>query len=97
MAMLFDLRVSYLLVFQFAYKQQPVYEGGTAQCYKSLPVSCWEHCVKRVEIKVITTYMERNITTEEVDRSSKAESFIFEGQNILEKIDGLAAGSEWVF
>lgn len=53
--------------------------------------------MKRVEIKVITTYMERNITTEEVDRSSKAESFIFEGQNILEKIDGLAAGSELVF
>lgn len=76
--------------FKFSYKQQPVYEGETAQCCKSLPVSCWEHCIKKVDIDVKSTYLKMNMTTYEVQISSKVERFVFEGENILGKIDDLS-------
>ncbi|KAH9716023.1 hypothetical protein KPL71_021305 [Citrus sinensis] len=77
--------------FQFTYNQQPVYEGKIAECCKSLPISCWEHCIKEVEIDVNSTYFKMNMNTHEIHRISKVERFVFyEGENISEKIDSLA-------
>lgn len=81
------------LNFQFSYKQQPVYEGDTAQCCKSLPVSCWEHCITRIDIEVVSTYNKVNVITEELQSSTKVERLVFEGENLLEKIDGLVDSS----
>lgn len=75
--------------FQFSYKQQPVYEGETAQCCKSFPVSCWKHCITRIDIEVVSTYNKVNMITGEIRSSTMAERFVFEGENFLEKIDGL--------
>ncbi|KAF2308109.1 hypothetical protein GH714_035347 [Hevea brasiliensis] len=38
--------------FKFSYKQ-PTNEGESG-CYKSLPVSCWNHCMEEVNIKQIS-------------------------------------------
>ncbi|KAH9716022.1 hypothetical protein KPL71_021305 [Citrus sinensis] len=79
------------LNFTFTYNQQPVYEGKIAECCKSLPISCWEHCIKEVEIDVNSTYFKMNMNTHEIHRISKVERFVFyEGENISEKIDSLA-------
>lgn len=83
--------VNFWCLFQFTYNQQPVYEGKIAECCKSLPISCWEHCIKEVEIDVNSTYFKMNMNTHEIHRISKVERFVFyEGENISEKIDSLA-------
>ncbi|KAL5755827.1 hypothetical protein ACOSQ2_020573 [Xanthoceras sorbifolium] len=34
--------------FKFTYKKQLIYEGETASCCKSVPISCWHHCMEAV-------------------------------------------------
>ena len=39
-----------VIVFQFTYKKQLIYEGEIVSCCKSLPISCWHHCVEAVNV-----------------------------------------------
>ncbi|KAL5824466.1 hypothetical protein ACOSQ3_020529 [Xanthoceras sorbifolium] len=34
--------------FKFTHKKQLIYEGETASCCKSVPISCWHHCMEAV-------------------------------------------------
>ncbi|TXG54092.1 hypothetical protein EZV62_019348 [Acer yangbiense] len=38
--------------FSFSYKKQVTYEEKMASCFKSLPISCWQHCVEKVGIEI---------------------------------------------
>ncbi|KAK3232054.1 hypothetical protein Dsin_003935 [Dipteronia sinensis] len=58
--------------FKFTYKKQLIYEERTASCCKSLPVSCWHHCMEEVKVEFKE---ERNFTI-----------FTFNGADIWEKI-----------
>lgn len=85
-----NLAVSYF-VFQFWYKERPhLYEGEIARCCKSVPVvSCWEHCIKKVDIEITSRYTELYLATGEMRRSTKVKRCVVEGERILEKIDGV--------
>ncbi|KAK3183676.1 hypothetical protein Dsin_030962 [Dipteronia sinensis] len=37
--------------FEFTYKKPLIYEGETARCCKSLPISCWHHCMEAVKVE----------------------------------------------
>ncbi|KAJ4718644.1 F-box family protein [Melia azedarach] len=77
--------------FQFSYKQPPVYEGEIARCCKFVPVVlCWEHCIEKVDIEITSTYIEKYNAARQIRRSKEVKRCVFEGENILEKIDGLA-------
>ncbi|TXG46760.1 hypothetical protein EZV62_026054 [Acer yangbiense] len=36
--------------FEFTYKKQLIYEGEVVSCCKSLPISCWHHCMEAVKV-----------------------------------------------
>lgn len=84
-----SLLISYHLLpnlwfqFQFSYKkkkQQPVYEGGIAQCCKSTPISCWQQCIEEVEIEC---------SSHKLEDPDLVKRFILKGEDIWEKIDFL--------
>ncbi|TXG68771.1 hypothetical protein EZV62_003706 [Acer yangbiense] len=70
--------------FQFSYKKDIIYEGKTARCCKSLPISCWQHCIKEVTLEVSC-----GTILNESDRQTH--SYSLEGADILEKIDACCA------
>ncbi|TXG49426.1 hypothetical protein EZV62_025301 [Acer yangbiense] len=37
--------------FKFTYKKQPICEGETASCCKSLPIKCWCRCMEAVNVE----------------------------------------------
>ncbi|KAI9161042.1 hypothetical protein LWI28_013904 [Acer negundo] len=39
------------LKFEFSYKKQLNYKEETISCCKSLPVSCWQHCIEKVNVE----------------------------------------------
>lgn len=79
----------HVLLQQFAQTQQPVYEGETALCCKSFPVSFWERCVKKVDIKITSTNLARCTRTDALEISKGVTRSVFEDEGILKKIDGL--------
>ncbi|KAL5767472.1 hypothetical protein ACOSQ2_014255 [Xanthoceras sorbifolium] len=66
--------------FEFTYKKQVIYEGESASCCKSLPVSCWQHCIEKVKL-VIT-----NENSREVNNTKR---YFLKGTNMFEKINEL--------
>ncbi|KAL5753401.1 hypothetical protein ACOSQ2_023908 [Xanthoceras sorbifolium] len=66
--------------FEFSYKKPLVYEGESASCCKSLPVSCWQHCIREIKVE---------ITDENEEGTNKIKRYTLEGSDIYEKIDGL--------
>ncbi|KAI9160014.1 hypothetical protein LWI28_004272 [Acer negundo] len=66
--------------FQFTYKKQLIYQGETASCCKSLPVSCWQHCIEEVKLEIIDINL---------SKENQPTLFTVNGENILEKIDAI--------
>ncbi|XP_031252165.1 putative F-box/LRR-repeat protein At3g18150 isoform X1 [Pistacia vera] len=64
--------------FQFTYKNRLICEGETPHCCESLPVSCWQDCLKEVKIE-----------HKAFRGSTNVKSCSFKDEDILEKIDGL--------
>ena len=79
--MFVDKRAAYchLHLFQFLYKKPHIYEGGTRRCCRSLPLSCWQHCIREVKIEHCRGYPSEAC----IDRRS----FSSEDGEIMEKID----------
>ncbi|KAI9177234.1 hypothetical protein LWI28_012664 [Acer negundo] len=42
--------------FSFSYKKQVIYDGKTANCCKYFPISCWQHCIEKVELEINHEY-----------------------------------------
>ncbi|TXG68693.1 hypothetical protein EZV62_003628 [Acer yangbiense] len=63
--------------FEFSYKKPLVYEGEASSCFKSHPISCWQHCIKEVKLEI------RNYDRIDIKGCS------LKGVEFLEKIDGL--------
>ncbi|KAH9668944.1 hypothetical protein KPL70_021590 [Citrus sinensis] len=76
-----DKRAAYchLHLFQFSYKKPHIYEGGTRRCCRSLPLSCWQHCIREVKIEHCRGYPSEAC----IDRRSVSS----EDGEIMEKID----------
>ncbi|KAK2644826.1 hypothetical protein Ddye_020021 [Dipteronia dyeriana] len=66
--------------FQFTYKKQLTYQGETASCCNSLPVSCWQHCIKEVKLEIIDINL---------PKENQPILYTVNGENILEKIDAI--------
>ncbi|GAY67867.1 hypothetical protein CUMW_259840 [Citrus unshiu] len=67
--------------FQFSYKKPHIYEGGTRHCCRSLPLSCWQHCIREVKIEDCREYQS--------EACIDTQSFSSENGEIMEKIDDL--------
>ncbi|KAK0596844.1 hypothetical protein LWI29_019576 [Acer saccharum] len=63
--------------FEFSYKKPLVYEGENSSCFKSHPISCWQHCIEKVKLEI------RNSDRIDIKGCS------LDGAEFLEKIDGL--------
>ncbi|KAI9165256.1 hypothetical protein LWI28_010519 [Acer negundo] len=69
--------------FEFSYKKRIVYEGESASCCKSLPVTCWQHCIKEIKVE---------ITDENEEGRNKIKRYYYlEGPDMYEKIDDLCS------
>ncbi|KAK3220109.1 hypothetical protein Dsin_014079 [Dipteronia sinensis] len=67
-------------LFQFTYKKQLTYKGETAGCCKSLPISCWQHCIEEVKLEIIDINL---------PKENQPIVYTANGENILEKIDAI--------
>ncbi|GAY67868.1 hypothetical protein CUMW_259840 [Citrus unshiu] len=65
----------------FSYKKPHIYEGGTRHCCRSLPLSCWQHCIREVKIEDCREYQS--------EACIDTQSFSSENGEIMEKIDDL--------
>ncbi|XP_031256890.1 putative F-box/LRR-repeat protein At3g18150 [Pistacia vera] len=66
--------------FLFSYKKRFIYDEETRCCSHSLPVSCWKHCIKEVDIDHII---------QSLGKVQIVETYNFEDE-ILEKIAGIS-------
>lgn len=73
------------LFFQILYKEDILCGGETTLCCKSVPVLCWGHCIKKIEVEMISEELDST------DRPviSQTKKFVFEGEEILLKVAGL--------
>jgi hypothetical protein len=46
----FLILTTFMFMFQFSY-ESPFYNGVNPNCCKLLPISCWRHCLKTIEIE----------------------------------------------
>lgn len=76
-----DVAYCHLHLFQFSYKKPFIYEEETHRCCRSLPLSCWQHCIKEVKVEHSRVYPSSAC----IDR----QSYSSEDGEILEKLDNL--------
>ncbi|TXG69627.1 hypothetical protein EZV62_004562 [Acer yangbiense] len=50
---------NYMFCFKFSYAKEVIYEGESCCCCKSLPVSCWQRCIKEVEIEITNSELQK--------------------------------------
>ncbi|KAK3211276.1 hypothetical protein Dsin_015982 [Dipteronia sinensis] len=72
--------------FEFQYKKQIVYEGASASCCKSLPVSCWRHCIQEIMVEIMDESKQ--------GRNKIIKRYYLEGSDMYEKIDDLCRFSD---
>ncbi|KAL5757651.1 hypothetical protein ACOSP7_020262 [Xanthoceras sorbifolium] len=65
--------------FEFSYKKPLVNEGEPSPCFKSLPISCWQHCIEEVKLEIFNS--------DSIDEKMCS----LRGAEFLEKVDGLCA------
>ncbi|KAK0590815.1 hypothetical protein LWI29_032024 [Acer saccharum] len=68
--------------FSFSYKKQVIYDGKTANCCKSFPISCWQHCIEKVELEINHEYYRRGKNTK---------MYILKGADFMEQIDAVCS------
>ena len=70
----------FLFQFSFSYKKQVTYEEKMASCCKSLPISCWQRCIEKVEIEINDEFYQGGKTVKR---------YIFKGAEFMEQIDAV--------
>ncbi|KAK3220112.1 hypothetical protein Dsin_014082 [Dipteronia sinensis] len=76
--------------FKFSYKNKiDCCARETATCYKSFPVSCWQHCIKEVEIEN-TKILEKGFSIAYCSNEGNIiERYVLRDKEIMEKISNL--------
>ncbi|XP_031269593.1 uncharacterized protein LOC116128058 [Pistacia vera] len=94
-SMSFHLGDSHKYSFQFSYKEQLIHEGKTPSCCQSLPISCWQNCLKGVKIEHTATFFSQPASVDRFSLERKTlemhtygESFYFH-DNIWEELNHL--------
>ncbi|KAK2662797.1 hypothetical protein Ddye_001371 [Dipteronia dyeriana] len=67
--------------FSFSYKKQVIYDGKTANCCKYFPISCWQHCIEKVELEINHEYY----------RGKYTKMYILKSVEFMEQIDAVCS------
>ncbi|KAJ0014287.1 hypothetical protein Pint_19738 [Pistacia integerrima] len=90
-SMSFHLGDSHKYSFQFSYKEQLTHEGEIPPCCQSFPISCWQNCLKGVQIEHTATCFARPASVSEMktlEMRTYGESFYFH-DNIWDELERL--------
>ncbi|XP_031269574.1 F-box/FBD/LRR-repeat protein At4g26340-like isoform X1 [Pistacia vera] len=81
--------------FQFLYKEQLIHKAENPSCCQSLPISCWQNCLKGVKIEHTATYFAQPASVDRFslerktsEKRSYGERFYFH-DNIWDELNNL--------